>query len=293
MNSSKHNRKKLIKKYWLEILFVLPLTIFILGFTINPIVDTIKMGFQGTDGMWSMENYEYVFNRPSFYYALRNTLVFSTIALTLQFSIGFAIALLLKQSFIGKGVARACVLLPLGVPTLVSGVAMLYVFGFNGYLNEIIYRLGISQIPINWAGEFWRSMFIVAIADSWKVMPMVVLLMLSGLESIPADLYEAADIDGASALQKFRYVTIQQLKATITMTVLMRVVDLLKCFEMPQVLLGKGTPFLGTLAYDEFKYGNNGYSAVISTMLLLLIIVVVSLYMFVFERERGTKKHAE
>lgn len=289
MDDKWHRVKRFLRKNWLEILFVLPLIIFILGFTIRPILNTFVMGFQESPGIWSFENYKYVFNRPSFYKAIKNTLTFSAIALTIQFSLGFAIALFLKQNFLGKGVARAFVLLPLGVPTLVSGVAMLYIFSSSGYLNEIVYRLGISNAPINWTGEFWRSLFIVAIADSWKVMPMVVLLMLSGLESIPADLYEAANIDGANTVQKFRYITLPQLKATITMTVLMRVVDLLKCFEMPQVLLGKGTPFLGTLAYDEYKYGNNGYSAVISTVLLLIIIVVVCIYMNLFEKERGVK----
>lgn len=287
MRGMQYRPKRFLKKYWLEILFVLPLILFILGFTIRPILNTIIMGFQDGTGGWSLENYEYVFHRSSFYHAIKNTLTFSAIALTIQFSMGFAIAMLLKQTFIGKGIARAFVLLPLGVPTLVSGVAMLYIFGSNGYLNEIVYRLGISSVPVNWTGEFWRSLFVVAIADSWKVMPMVVLLMLSGLESIPEELYEASGIDGASRLQKFFYITIPQLKATITMTVLMRAVDLLKCFEMPQVLLGKGTPFMGTLAYDEYKYGNNGYSAVISTVLLFLIILVVGIYLYTFEREPG------
>ncbi len=283
--------KRFIRKHGLEILFVMPLILFILGFTVRPIFNTFIMGFQNSAGQWSLENYDYVFHRPSFYTAIKNTLTFSAIALTIQFTVGFAIAMLLKQTFIGKGIARAFILLPLGVPTLVSGVAMLYIFGSSGYLNEVIYRLGISDVPINWTGEFWRSLLIVAVADSWKVMPMVILLMLSGLESIPNELYEAADIDGASGTQKFIYITIPQLKSTITMTVLMRAVDLLKCFEMPQVLLGKGTPFLGTLAFDEYKYGNNGYSAVISTVLLLIIIVVVCSYMYLVER-RGGKENA-
>lgn len=283
MKGKRHRVKHFLKKYWLEILFVMPLVIFVLGFTVRPIISTFVMGFKDTSGQWSMENYKYVFNRHSFYQALRNTLTFSAIALVIQFGLGFGLALLLKQSFVGKGIARACVLLPMGVPTLVSGVAMLYVFGANGYLNEIIYRLGISTVPVNWTGGFLRSLFVVAIADSWKVMPMVVLLMLSGLESIPETLYEAAEIDGANGFKKFIYITVPQLKATITMTVLMRVVDLLKCFEMPQVMLGKGTPFMGTLAFDEYKYGNNGYSAVISTVLFLIITIVVCTYMYLVE----------
>ena len=177
-------------------------------------------------------------------------------------------------------------MLPMGIPTMVSGVAMLYLFGMSGYLNEILYRLNVTPIPIDWTANRLRSLFVVAVADSWKVMPMVVMLFLSGLESIPLELYEAADVDGAGKFDCFRYITIPQLKATVTMTVLTRLVDLLRIFELPKVLLGGTTPFLATMSYEEYSYGNNAYSAVASTVLLALILVIVMAYMFAFEREK-------
>lgn len=286
----KEMMKKAIKKHWLEAAFILPLIVFVFSFTIVPIVRTIVMGFQDQyTGEASMSSYVYMASRPQFFASIKNTLVFTAIALFVQIFIGFWIAMLLKQTFIGKGLARAFILLPLGVPTLVSGVAMTYIFRTSGYLNEVIYRLGISETPINWMGNYWSGMVLTAFADSWKVMPMVVLMFLAGLEAVPKDLYEAGNIDGTTAFQRLIYITLPQVKATVTMTVLLRVVDLLRAFELPQVLLGAKVPFLGTFAYQEYQYGNNNYSAVASTTLMVIIVVVVSAYMFLFERERKVK----
>lgn len=291
--SVKDRAKRFIRKRWLDILFIVPLIVFVFSFTLIPIAQTVIMSFQSQrTGGFDLSSFEYLLSRPQFGASIRNTLIFTAIALFIQIFIGFWIAMLLKQSFIGKGIARAFVLLPMGVPTLVSGVAMTYIFRTSGYLNEIVYRLGISTVPVDWTGNYLRGMFIVAIADSWKVMPMVVLLFLSGLESVPNELYEAGNMDGTNFLQRLFYITLPQVKAVATMTILMRVVDLLRAFEMPQVLLGANNPFLGTLAYQEYQYGNNNYSAVASTTLMVIIIIVVSLYMFVFEKERKGKSHA-
>ena len=295
MKSSTGNQiKRKIKKHWLDIVFVVPLIVFVFSFTVVPIIQTGIMSFQDQySGVYSSSSYQYMAGRPQFGEAIRNTLVFTAIALFIQIIIGFFIAMLLKQSFVGKGLARAFVLLPMGVPTLVSGVAMSYIFSTSGYLNELVYRLGISKIPVNWTGDYLKGMIIVAIADSWKVMPMVVLLFLSGLESVPNELYEAGNIDGTNWLQRLWYITLPQVKAVATMTILMRVVDLLRAFEMPQVLLGARNPFMGTLAYQEYQYGNKNYSAVASTVLMVIIVVTVSAYMFLFERERKGKRYAD
>ena len=276
-----------LKKHGLNTVLVAPLMIFVFSFTIVPIFQTILLSFKDQiTSEWTLRNYAYVFGRSFFSEAVINTLFVSAIGLLIQMVIGYLLASLLRKNFVGKGLARTLVMLPMGIPTMVSGVAMLYLFGMSGYLNEILYRLNVTPIPIDWTANRLRSLFVVAVADSWKVMPMVVMLFLSGLESIPLELYEAADVDGAGKFDCFRYITIPQLKATVTMTVLTRLVDLLRIFELPKVLLGGTTPFLATMSYEEYSYGNNAYSAVASTVLLALILVIVMAYMFAFEREK-------
>ena len=276
-----------LKKHGLNTVLVAPLMIFVFSFTIVPIFQTILLSFKDQiTSEWTLRNYAYVFGRSFFSEAVINTLFVSAIGLLIQMVIGYLLASMLRTNFVGKGLARTLVMLPMGIPTMVSGVAMLYLFGMSGYLNEILYRLNVTPIPIDWTANRLRSLFVVAVADSWKVMPMVVMLFLSGLESIPLELYEAADVDGAGKFDCFRYITIPQLKATVTMTVLTRLVDLLRIFELPKVLLGGTTPFLATMSYEEYSYGNNAYSAVASTVLLALILVIVMAYMFAFEREK-------
>lgn len=280
-----------IRKNIFNILLVVPLVLFVFSFTIIPIFKTFLLSFQDqVSSLWTLNNYRYVFSRGVLSEAVVNTFTISALGLIFQIVVGYLIASMLRKNFIGKGLARTLVLLPMGVPTMVSGVAMLYLFSLSGYINEVLFRLNLIKIPIDWTATKAMSMCVVVVADSWKVMPMVVMLFLAGLESIPRELYEAGDVDGANSFKKFLYITMPQLKATVTMTVLTRLVDLLRIFELPKVLLGQSTPFLGTLAYEEYSYGNTAYSAVISTVLLIIIIIVVSVYMYTFERDKKVIK---
>lgn len=278
---------KFLKRYYLEIIFITPLILFILGFTLLPIMKTVVLSFQDVKTqLVSLSNYQNLLQKNSFREAIFNTLATTVIALAIQIFFGFLIALYLRMQFWGRGLMRAIVLMPMGVPTLVSGVAMIYVFSTSGYLNEVLYRLGLMQVPVDWSATKMSSILMVSVADSWKVMPIVVLLLLAGLESISRELYEAASMDGGNRWQKMWHITLPLLKSTITMTVLLRMVDLLRMFELPAALLGRVTPYLGTFAYDEYKYLSYNSSAAASTTLLALIIILVFIYMVAVERER-------
>ena len=280
---------KLIKNHLFEVVLVVPMTLYILGFTVFPILKTIIMGF--TDkytGKFTLENYYYLFGRPAFTEAIFNTIVFTLISLCFQFVVALGIAMILKQSFPGKGILRALVLMPMGIPTLVSGVIALYMFGASGYMNEVLFRLGIIETPIIWTTGGLKGLLIVILADTWKVLPTMVLLILAGLEGIPSDLYEAGSIDGAGAMQKFRYITMPLLKSTVTMSLLFRAVDAFRVFEMPQVMVGQALPFLATYAYEEYgTFNNPNASGAASTILLLLILVFALLYLKYIDKGEG------
>ena len=281
---------KHIKKYYLEILFVIPLVLYILGFTLVPIIETILMGFKDRyTGEWTLDTYIKLISKPDFGQAVFNTISITFIEILIQIPIGLMIAMVLKKKFRGRGILRSLVLMPMGIPTLVSGVAMLYVFGTQGYLNELLYRTGFIDVPISWTSGGLRSLLVVAVADCWKVLPIVVLLLLAGLESISNDYYEAASIDGSSKWQTFKYITLPLLKPTITMTVILRAVDAFRIFELPQVLVGKSLPVLSTYAYEEFTYNNLNASGAASTILLFIIIIFVILYLKFVDRGEALK----
>ena len=130
----------------------------------------------------------------------------------------------------------------------------------------------------------------IVVADMWKVTPMIVLLLLAGLESISDDVYEASAIDGASTWQTFWNVTLPLLKPSITIALILRAIDAFRIFELPMVLAGRSTPVLSTYAYQEYNSYNNPYtSAAGSTILLVLILIFILGYLFIVEREKGVK----
>lgn len=275
------------KHYWFELVLVLPMTAYILGFTIVPIMRTIIMGFQDPlTGKFSFSTYIALFNKPAFMQSIFNTFFIAIIELVIQLILAFWIALILEQKFRGRGLIRSLVLMPMGVPTLVSGVIAMYIFGTSGYLNELLYRFGL-KIPIQWLAGGMRALFVVAVADTWKVLPTMVLLLLAGLESIPRDIYEAASIDGADKRYTFWHITIPIVMPTITMAVLMRAVDVFRIFELPQVLVGTSTPFVATFAYQEYSNNNLNSSGAASTVLLGMILLFTFLWIKFVDKGRG------
>ena len=259
-----------------------------MGFTIFPIFQSIGMGL--TDkytGKFTLDNYLYLFQRPNFTKSIFNTVFTALASLVFQLIIGLGIATILKKQFKGKGIIRALVLMPMGIPTLVSGVIAIYIFGTSGYLNEVLYRLGLVTTPIQWTKGGILGLLVIILADTWKVLPTMVLLLLSGLESIPGDLYEAADIDGAGKWRTFKDITLPLLKPSITMSILFRAVDAFRIFELPQVLVGQKIPFIATYAYEEYSSGNVNASGAASTILFILILIFAFLYLKFIDRGEG------
>ncbi|AGB41496.1 permease component of ABC-type sugar transporter [Halobacteroides halobius DSM 5150] len=281
--------KKGLKNYKLEIIMILPLVAYILGFTLTPVLRSIMLGFQDPQtGQFTLEHYRYLFNKADFIEAFLNTIGITAVGLTIEMSLGLVLALILNRAFRGKGFFRSIFLIPMGVPTIVSGVVMTYIFGTTGYLNELLYRIGLIDLPITWTGGGLRTIFVVALADTWKVTPLITLLLLAGLQSIPKQVYEAANIDGASTWQTFRYVTLPLLKPSITMALILRAIDAFRIFELPLVLAGQTTPVLATYAYQEYNlYNNINASGAASTILLVIILLFVVAYLKVASDEGG------
>ncbi len=293
--------KRFLQKYYLEILLILPLALYIMYFTLLPVLTTIKLGFISTDtNVFSLENYKYLLERDDFRKAFSNTVIISILGLIMQLTVGLILALILKKKFKGKGFFRALILTPMGVPTIVSGVALLYIFDTQGYLNEMSYRIveglkyvGILAesyrfIPIDWASGGLRTLLMVVFADMWKVTPIVTLLLLAGLESIPTQVYEASQIDGASKWETFKNITLPLIKPSITMTVILRSVDLFRIFELPMILAGRNTPVIATFAFEEYRvYNNPNVSGAAATILLVIIMLFVLLYLKYVDKGEG------
>ena len=274
-----------LNKYKLEIAMVTPFTVYVLFFMLVPVVQSIYYSFvhKGTH-TFTFDNYQTIIDRSTFSDAFKNTLGITAFGVTMEMVFGMIIALMLARAFRGRGLFRSIVLLPLGVPTLVAGAAMLYFVGFNGYLNEVLLDLGLIDVPVYWQQSGVRGMFVIALADLWKATPLVVLILLAGLESIPGDVYEAAGIDGATGWQSFWHHTIPLLMPSITMALILRAIDAFRIFDIAMVLAGQSIQVMSSFVYFDYRAGNTNTAAAAAVILLLMILVFVIAYIFLVER---------
>jgi trehalose transport system permease protein len=275
------------KRRGVEAALLLPLFLYLLAFTGVPLASCVVMGL--TDGSSqqfpSLANYRLLFREGQAGLALRNTLWLTLLGVSSQLLVGLAVAFALHRLAAGRGLVRTIVLTPLGVPTIVAGVMFTYVFGSTGYANELLYRLGLIDTPIDWIQGGWASLGVLLTAELWKVTPLMTIILLAGLESIPPSALEATAVDGASGWRQFWSVTLPLLRPFITMAVIVRAIDAFRIFELPLILTGNSTPVLGTVAYNEYyQYDDPFTSAAAATLLLALIAVCVAGYLAVAAR---------
>ncbi|MBA2276696.1 MAG: sugar ABC transporter permease [Chloroflexia bacterium] len=270
---------------------VAPLFLYVFFFMLVPVAQSFYFSFveAGTQNV-TLGNYREIVNRSQFKDAFINTLGITAIGVTMEMVIGIVIALMLARGFRGRGLFRSIVLVPLGVPTLVAGAAMLYFIGFNGYLNEILRDLGIIDVPVYWQQSGFRGMFAIALADLWKATPLVVLILLAGLEAIPGDIYEAAGIDGAGGWQKFWHHTIPLLMPAITMALILRAIDAFRIFDIALVLAGQAIPVMSSFVYFDYQAGNTNTASAAAVLLLFMIVVFVIAYIFLVERRAEVER---
>lgn len=277
-----------LSKYRFEILMVLPFLAYILYFMFIPVLQSIYYSFveEGTSNL-TVDNYKTIIDRSQFNDAFVNTLGITAIGVSLEMVIGLGIAFMLSREFSGRGVFRSIVLIPMGVPTIVAGAAMLYIVGFNGYLNRFLLDIGLIDVPVYWQQSGIRGMFAIALADLWKALPLVVLILLAGLESIPGDVYEAAGVDGANGWQKFLHHTLPLLMPSITMALILRAIDAFRIFDIAMVLAGQSIPVMSSFVYFDYRAGNTNTASAAAVILLMMIVVFVIAYFFLVERRGG------
>lgn len=281
-----------LRRYWFELVLLTPLFLYVLGFTLLPVLQNIKLGFEQHyegGGFPTLDSYITLFGRYRFTEAFTNTIVIALVGVSLELLAGLGVALMLSREFRGRGFFRAVMLLPMGIPTVVAATNMRYIFASSGYFNEVLYDISSFLTRIGIVSEPWPALnflqeplalFSVAVSDMWKVTPLVMLILLAGLEAIPRDLYEAAEVDGASVWQRFVNITLPLLRPAITSAVIIRGIDAFRIFVHPLALGVSGqVPVLASFAYNEYSSVHLTTSAAASTILLVMILIAVITYL--------------
>ena len=208
------------------------------------------------------------------------TVKFTLITVSIELVLGLIIALVVNSGFKGRGVMRAVMLVPWAIPTVVAAQMWKWMYDdVFGVVNDAFVRLNIIDRPVAWISE--QPLAAVAAVDIWKTTPFVALLLLAGLQVIPHELYEAADVDGASKWNQFWRITLPLLVPAILVTLIFRTLDALRVFDIFFVFFGSRLDTQTMAIYNQntiVAFGDVGYGAAISVGIFLIIGLFVVIY---------------
>jgi trehalose transport system permease protein len=266
------------QRYRFEIICLIPFLLYLVSMTVVPIFEVFRLSITDADGL-TLKHFARLFAERQFLEAVKNTLVIALGSLSIELFFGLLLALCLAKVGEQGGWFRTILILPLAVPTVVAAVMMTYLFATSGWINRILIDLGLISQNIVWLRGDAYSLFAVMVADSWKVTPLVMLILLAGLQSIDKQFYQAAEIDGASAWQRFWLITFPLLLPAITASVIIRGVDAFRIFDLALVLTGENLKVMGTYSYLAYsQYQDAALSAASSVALFILIFVAILLH---------------
>jgi multiple sugar transport system permease protein len=231
-------------------------------------------------------NYIDAFQSSEFVDSIVTTFIFTIASVALETGIGLAMALIMATAFKGQGLLRTTVLVPWAVLTVVTAIMWRTIVDPNlGLVNQI---LGVNTV---WLGEEPEALIVMILADAWKTAPFMALLLLAGLQVIPSEIYEAAKVDGATAWQRFRRITLPLLMPALLVALIFRTLDALRAFDLPKVLTNgaNGTTTMSLIAQRTFQENRlYGEGAAYSIITFLIVMIVSFMYIrFVGGNIRG------
>ena len=288
------NKNRKWKRTLEPYIFLAPLLLIILVFLIVPIAKAAVMSFQyyyiakpSPDGNYfvGLKNYQAVLTDDYFYNSVTVTLIYIVVTVLGRYVIGFITALLLNTRFLGRGLARALIIIPWAVPEVVACLVWILMYDRDyGIINFLLNNAGILSQNIAYLQDVSIALPAATVVNIWKGFPFVAVMLLAGMQSVSSDMYEAADIDGATWLQKVRYITIPSIKSVSTIVFLLLIIWTIKDYAIAYVLT-KGGPSRATelltiyVQQMGFKYFDFGKAAA-SGMLMLLVSLVFTYFYF-------------
>lgn len=279
--------KKKIAPY----LYVMPVLILLLIMYGYPLIKSIIMSLQdykltssGSAPFNDFANFKKMFSDTDFLLLLRNSLIYVIISVVAQFVLGLILALCLKTKFRGRGIYQSIVFLPWAFSSFVVGLMFRWSFnGEYGVVNDILMKMGIIKENVAWLGTPGLSLAVVIIAMIWMGIPFFGIMILAALQSVPDDIYEAADIDGCGMFRKFFSLTLPYIKPTIIMTVLLRTIWIFNSFDLIVIITGGGpVNYSQTLPSYMYSKAFASYDFGLASAFGVLLIVILGIYAVLF-----------
>ena len=279
------------------LLTIAPGLVLILALTVYPVGYSVwlslleKHSFFPEQRFIGLDNYIYLWSDPEFWQSLWYGVVYSVWTITLQILLGVSAALILNEAFLGRNLARGIVLFPYMIPTIVAIILWKWLLNDTyGLLNYALMTLGIIRDPISWLGadHIMLSLIVVSV---WQFFPFVLLAVLARLQTIPPELYEAAEVDGASAVRRFVHVTLPHIRGILFVVILLRSIWMFTKFDTVW-LMGEGAGagrFIRTLPVYAYMrtltYYQAGLGAALAVAMFGMLMVSTVVYFRLFRRE--------
>lgn len=286
-------------KSWVAIAFLSPLLVYLAVFYAYPLYRNVDLSLhdytpvafvQGNAQFVGLANFSAVIHSATFPVAIVNTIIFVVVSIVFQFGIGLALAVFFRNSFPLSGLLRGVFLVPWLLPLIVSGSTWAWLFNSdNGVINSALHAVGLQ--PVDWLTSPSMSLTSVIIANIWLGIPFNLVVLYSGLQNIPSDIYEAARVDGAGGWRTFWSITLPLLGPVAAITLLLGFIYTLKVVDIIWIMTAGGpgdtSTTLATWSYREaFGTGNPDFSpaATIGNLLIILALVAGLIYIRIQRR---------
>lgn len=269
-------------------LLLLPTLIVVALVALWPLIQVIyqsltnaEFNYPGTRFV-GLDNYRNLLTNSVWWQAVGVTIKFALVTVVCEFILGMVVALAVNSRFKGRGLTRAAMLIPWAMITVVSAQMWKFMFAqTSGVINAVLMWAHIISSPIAWLAQDNTSFWAICAVDIWKTTPFVALLLLAGLQVIGGDLYEAADVDGAGAIQRYIRITLPLLRPAILVTLIFRTLDALRVFDLFWVMTGNNpsTQTMATYNYQQLiSFSNFGAGSAVSVTIFVIIAIFVIMY---------------
>jgi len=281
----------------LGLALIFPSLVIILGISLQPILSTLYLslfetsrGIEAQRTFVGLGNYANLLTDAVFWVTIGRTLYFTIVSVGLELVLGLAIAQLIHSHPPGWQFLRTSLIIPWAVPTIVNGTMWRWIYNADyGALNGLLYQLGLIDKYIPWLTQPTTAMNLVILADIWHSVPFIALILQAALATLPADLEEAAAVDGANALQRFLFIRLPLLRPAILVALVIRTVEAFRVFDIIYVITNGGPAFgtvtISYLTYlESFSFGHVGRGSALSFLISLFTLIMAFLYIRVLYR---------
>lgn len=267
---------------WLPYALLLPTLLFLAVFFVYPMVQALLLSVRAADGGFTLAHFRAMAGDSYFTAAIRNSLLLTAIIIPIQVVLALVIALLVNARFAGhQGFLYICAI-PLGISDLAAGLVWLSVFTERGYLNMLLQRLGLIAQPLTFLSYEHPAWLygVIIVTEVWRATAIVMVILVAGLQLIPKDYFETADVFGATGWKKLRHVTLPLLRPSLQTALIIRTILAFQLFATVIALAGRVLPVMAGEAYFQYTlYRNPSVASAYAVLIMVTSMTITVLYL--------------